>query len=135
MIEAPLKKVSSNIMTINNNKLQQARKLTGLSLKHMAYLLQTDISNISKYERGIWPVSKSVMFSYHVITGIPFKKLFQFRITTTIDNISERIISLIFELENKETRTTKMNRALVCLHDILSNITCLKDVSQEDKHD
>jgi predicted transcriptional regulator len=122
-------------MTINNNKLQQARKRTGLSLKHMAYLLQTDISNISKYERGIWPASKSIMFSYHVITGLPFKKLFRSRITTTIDNVSERITSLITELENKDTRTTKINRSIVCLHDILSSMTCLKDVSQEDKYE
>ncbi len=120
---------------MNINQLKQARRRIGLSQKHMAILLETDESNISKYERDVWPVSKNIMIAYFIITGVPVNKLVSSKFINLMDCISGRVTSLIHELESDGKQGSKTKRALASLHEVLSNISCLKEVTEETKHE
>ena len=79
--------------------LKQARKHTHLSLQDMSYLLDMDISNLSKYERGKKYAPLLVVLSYHTLSKIPLKRLFRNELDDLSFSIQTRIIGLLEKLE------------------------------------
>lgn len=110
--------------------LKQARKNANLSLQDMAYLLEMDVSNLSKYERGIKIPSLRVILGYHTITKTPLPKLFKQHFLGIVDGVSNSVTHLIAELEEEMT-SPKMKKRIEALYEALNNISCLKDVSDQ----
>ncbi|HNP66274.1 MAG TPA: helix-turn-helix transcriptional regulator [Aequorivita sp.] len=113
--------------------LKQARRSANLTLQDMAYLLDMDFSNLSKYEMGKKTPPARVIIAYHIITKTPLNKLFKYRILGIIDTVTGRTTSLISQLE-EETGTPKLKERISNLYEILNNIGCLQEVSEEE-HD
>ena len=85
------------------NYLKQARRSANLTLQDMAYLLDMDFSNLSKYETGKKTPPTRVIIAYHIITKTPLKKLFKYSLFTIIDVVSSKTTSLINQLEEEMT--------------------------------
>jgi transcriptional regulator with XRE-family HTH domain len=118
-------------MTIT--KLKRARKRNNIQLQDMAYLLDMDISNLSKYERGTKSPTLQVQIGYHIITKTPLKLILKEKINLVIESLSLKVTNLIAFLE-EEVQTGKISQRLLSLNSILDNLSCLKDVSdQEDE--
>lgn len=99
----------------------------------MAYLLDMDFSNLSKYEIGKKTPPTRVIIAYHIITKTPLKKLFKYSLLGMIDTVSVKTTSLISQLED-EVATPKLKKRIAALYDVLNTIGCLQDVS-ENEHD
>ena len=91
------------------NYLKQARRGANLTLQDMAYLLDMDFSNLSKYETGKKQPPARVIIAYHIITKIPLKKLFKYSLLALIDEVSSKTTSLISQLEDELT-TPKLKK-------------------------
>ena len=48
--------------------LKQSRRNVNLTLQDMAYLLDMDFSNLSKYEKGKKTPPARVIIAYHIVT-------------------------------------------------------------------
>ncbi|MGY8910948.1 MAG: helix-turn-helix domain-containing protein [Flavobacteriales bacterium] len=115
------------------NYLKQARRSANLTLQDMAYLLDMDFSNLSKYETGKKQPPARVIIAYHIITKTPLKKLFKYSLFGVIDAVSSKTTSLISQLED-EMATPKLKKRILALYEVLNNIGCLQDVSEKE-HD
>ena len=115
------------------NYLKQARRSANLTLQDMAYLLEMDFSNLSKYETGKKQPPARVIIAYHIITKTPLKKLFKYSLLGMIDAVSIKTTSLISQLEDELT-TPKLKKRILALYEVLNNIGCLQDVSEKE-HD
>lgn len=91
------------------NYLKQARRGANLTLQDMAYLLDMDFSNLSKYETGKKQPPARVIIAYHIITKTPLKKLFKYSLLALIDEVSSKTTSLISQLEDELT-TPKLKK-------------------------
>jgi len=110
------------------NPLKQARKNADMSLQDMAFLIDVDVSNLSKYERGIKSAPVHVCLAYYVITKSSLAKLFSQHMSGVIELVSTRLTNLIEMLEEEAT-SPKVKRRIESLYESLNNISCLKDVS------
>ncbi|WP_026776297.1 helix-turn-helix domain-containing protein [Polaribacter sp. Hel_I_88] len=115
------------------NYLKQARRSANLTLQDMAYLLDMDFSNLSKYETGKKQPPARVIIAYHIITKTPLKKLFKYSLLGVIDAVSSKTTSLISQLEDEMT-TPKLKKRILALYEVLNNIGCLQEVSEKE-HD
>ncbi|NCO62721.1 MAG: hypothetical protein COW66_13055 [Flavobacteriaceae bacterium CG18_big_fil_WC_8_21_14_2_50_34_36] len=113
------------------NYLKQSRRSANLTLQDMAYLLDMDFSNLSKYENGKKLPPSRVIIAYHIITKTPLKKLFKYSLLVMIDTISSKTTSLISQLEDEVT-TPKLSKRIAALYEVLNNIGCLQDVNEKD---
>jgi len=113
------------------NYLKQARRSASLTLQDMAYLLDMDFSNLSKYETGKKQPPARVIIAYHIITKTPLKKLFKYSLLGVIDAVSSKTTSLISQLED-EMATPKLKKRILALYEVLNNIGCLQDVSEKE---
>lgn len=113
--------------------LKQARRSANLTLQDMAYLLDMDFSNLSKYELGKKTPPTRVIIAYHIITKTPLKKLFKYSLLGMIDTVSGKTTSLISQLED-EVSNPKLKKRIAALYDVLNNIGCLQDVNEKE-HD
>lgn len=96
----------------------------------MAYLLDMDFSNLSKYEKGKKTPPARVIIAYHIVTKTPLNKLFKYSLLGIIDTVSAKTTSLISQLEEGVT-TPKIKKRITALYGVLNNIGCLQDVSEE----
>lgn len=112
-------------------ELKKARKESKVSLQDMAYILNMDASNLSKYERGINYPTMRILLGYHILTKIPLKKVFRANLEALYTNLSLKVTNLISFLED-EVRTEKIARRLSALNNILDNISCLQDLSEQE---
>ncbi|NND77027.1 MAG: helix-turn-helix transcriptional regulator [Flavobacteriales bacterium] len=117
-------------MYIENRKLKQARKNIGISLQDMAYLLDVDVSNLSKYERGLLKPTREILYGYHCVTQVPFGKLQKPFFMDYVDNVSSRITSLISKMEEKKSSSKHAYR-IESMYSILNNVACLKDANDK----
>lgn len=115
------------------NYLKQARRSASLTLQDMAYLLDMDFSNLSKYETGKKQPPARVIIAYHIITKTPLKKLFKYSLLGVIDAVSSKTTSLISQLEDEMTNP-KLKKRILALYEVLNNIGCLQDMSEKE-HD
>ena len=113
--------------------LKQSRRNANLTLQDMAYLLDMDFSNLSKYEKGKKTPPARVIIAYHIVTKTPLKKLFKYSLLGMIDTVSAKTTSLISQLE-EEVTTPKLKKRITALYEVLNNIGCLQDVNETD-HD
>ncbi len=113
--------------------LKQARRNANLTLQDMAYLLDMDFSNLSKYETGKKLPPARVIIAYHIITKTPLKKLFKYSLLGMIDSVSAKTTSLISQLEDEIT-SPKLKKRITALYEVLNNIGCLQDVNEKE-HD
>lgn len=113
--------------------LKQSRRNASLTLQDMAYLLEMDFSNLSKYEKGKKTPPTRVIIAYHIVTNTPLKKLFKYNLLAMIDTVSAKTTSLISQLE-EQAITPKLKKRITALYEVLNNIGCLQDISQTD-HD
>lgn len=111
--------------------LKQARRSANLSLQDMAYLLDMDFSNLSKYEKGKKLPPTRVILAYHIVTKTPLKKLFRYRILGILDTVSSKATSLISQLE-EEASTPKLKERIGHLYEVLNNIGCLQEVNEKE---
>ena len=100
----------------------------------MAYLLDMDFSNLSKYETGKKLPPTRVIIAYHIVTKTPLKKLFKYSFLEIIDTVSSKTTSLISQLEDEVT-TPKLKKRITALYEVLNNIGCLQDVNEEEYDD
>lgn len=114
--------------------LKQARKRLNLTLEDMGYLLDMDYSNLAKYEQGKKTPPTRVIIAYHIITKTPLHKLFKYTFLGVMDTISSKTTELITRLE-EENKSKPILKRLEALHEVLNNISCLKDVSEDDSYD
>jgi len=114
------------------NYLKQARRSANLTLQDMAYLLDMDFSNLSKYETGKKQPPVRVIIAYHIITKTPLKKLFKYSLLTMIDAVTSKTTSLITQLE-EEITTPKLKKRIVALYEVLNNVGCLQDINEKEQ--
>jgi len=114
-----------------NIKLKEARINAGVSVHDMAYMLDINASNLSKYEKGILKASREILYGYHIITGQQIGKLQKPFFADFIETLSLRITELISKLEGRG-QSLKINVRIEHLNSILENMTCLKDESQRE---
>jgi|TARA_B110000285_G_scaffold48687_1_gene55138 transcriptional regulator with XRE-family HTH domain len=114
------------------NYLKQARRSANLTLQDMAYLLDMDFSNLSKYETGKKLPPARVIIAYHIVTKTPLKKLFKYSLLGVIDTVSRKTTSLISQLEEGMTNS-KIKKRILTLYEVLNNIGCLQDVSEKEQ--
>lgn len=112
-------------------KLKQARKQCNIMLQDMAYLLDMDISNLSKYERGIKKPTLTMEIAYYVLTKAPLQFVFKNKIEEMIKTLSLKVTNLIAFLED-EIQTDKISKRITALNSLLDNISCVKEVSEKD---
>ena len=79
--------------------LKQARKHTHLSLQDMSFLLDIDVSNLSKYERGKRSAPLPVVLSYHILSRIPLTRFFRKNIDAEHCTLQSRIELLLKRVE------------------------------------
>lgn len=113
-------------MYLENRKLKEARINSGMSVHDMAYLLDIDSSNLSKYEKGLLKPSRELLYGYHLITGVQFGKLQKSFFSDFIDRISLRMTKLISRLEERKP-SQKMKFRMEQLNEILENMACIRD--------
>lgn len=101
--------------------LKQARKHTHLCLQDMAFVLDMDISNLSKYERGKLFAPSQVVLSYHILSKIPLERLLREEVKGTTVNIVQRVKSLL-ELIEKEEPSAKNRQRITALEQILERV-------------
>lgn len=126
--------VTANIVMktkLTSMSLQQARKNAGLSLSAMAELLITDVSNLSKYERGIRKPSDDIVLSYHLLTGVSLDTLFKGRLTRCVHFLNHQIKQSIEDLKTG-IRTMKTDTLTVHLLRCMERLNCLSDVNKKD---
>lgn len=97
----------------------------------MAYLVDMDISNLSKYERGKKPSNLSLCQSYALVTGSGIEQLLQTSSKAHIERLSERITSLIIKLEH-QPQSTKVQYRIAKLHCVLDTLSCLYEQYDND---
>jgi transcriptional regulator with XRE-family HTH domain len=112
-------------------KLKQARKQNNILLQDMAYLLDMDVSNLSKYERGAKSPTLPVQIGYHIVTKTPLRLILKKKINEVLESLSLKVTNLIAFLE-EEVQTNKISQRLTAMNSILDNLSCLKDVSEEE---
>ncbi|MBS3915823.1 MAG: helix-turn-helix transcriptional regulator [Bacteroidetes bacterium] len=105
----------------HHSSLKQARRNLSLSLQDTAYLLDTDISNLSKYEYGKLTPSARIVVGYHLITKTPLEELMKYHSFGVRDTLIERVEGLIEELNNGPANGKNQHRKEV-LKTILQNI-------------
>ena len=116
---------------LENIKLKEARINAGVSVHDMAYMLDVNASNLSKYEKGILKASREILYGYHLVTGQHFGKLQKPFFSDFIDSLSLRITQLISKLEGRGL-SLKINARIEHLNDILQNMACLKDENRRE---
>ena len=114
-----------------NRKLRTARVNTDLSINDMAYILDLSPSSLSKYECGHTKPTREVLYGYHVLTQMPFKKLQMPFFFSLIDTITSRITDLISDLEADKT-TPKLKYRIEKLNELLKNISGVKNGDNEE---
>lgn len=86
--------------------LKQVRKNLNLSLQDTAFLLGTDVSNLSKYEYGKMTPSVRVIIGYHLITRTPLQNLIKHHIAEVHATLLDRV-RILLSKTGGETRTEK----------------------------
>ncbi len=122
-------------MNIQFNRYSQARMLVNLSIADMASLLETDPSNLSKYEKGKLVPSLPMVVAYHIVSQIPLEKLLDQYITKYKVELSAKLKTLIDHLEDvpKSTRVQKRLNAYGAILERLSQSISLN--SKPDDHE
>lgn len=98
----------------------------------MAYLLDMDVSNLSKYERGLKTPNLKVYLGYHVITGTPIDSLVDWELPKFLSWVSDRVTALIVRLE-QGMQTPKIKHRTSRLYDVLNALTLLADKGEKGK--
>lgn len=101
--------------------LKQVRKNLNLSLQDTAFILGTDVSNLSKYEYGKLTPNVRVVVGYHLITKIPFNHLIKKYATDVLPTLIERVTALL-EQKNTEKITAKALHQQEVLGQILESL-------------
>lgn len=116
------------------NHLKRSRKKSKLTIQDIAFLLDYDVSNISKYERAEKSVPLHISLGYHIISNEPLFKFFQTDIFSLADRISRKVVQLMATLED-EIQTKKVQMRVEALEDILRSIGCLKALNTPDTYE
>lgn len=82
----------------DNQRLRQARKNMNLSLQDAAYIINADVSNLSKCERENRPLTVRCTIAYMLITGVSIRKLINRTYFSIKAEIIERTKILLQEL-------------------------------------
>ncbi|MBL7789367.1 MAG: helix-turn-helix domain-containing protein [Chitinophagales bacterium] len=117
-----------------HNHLKRSRKKSKLTIQDIAFLLDYDVSNLSKYERAVKSVPLHISLGYHIISNEPLFKYFQTDIFSLADRISRKVVQLMGQLED-EIQTKKVQMRVEALEDILRSIGCLKALNTPDTYD
>lgn len=117
-----------------HNHLKRSRKKSKLTIQDIAFLLDYDVSNLSKYERADKSVPLHISLGYHIISNEPLFKFFQTDIFSLADRISRKVVQLMGQLED-EIQTKKVQMRVEALEDILRSIGCLKALNIPDAYE
>ena len=116
------------------NHLKRSRKKSKLTIQDIAFLLDYDVSNLSRYERSEKSVPLRVSLGYQIVSNDPLFKFFQTDIFYLADVIARKTVQLMSTLED-EIQTPKVVKRIEALEDVLRNIGCLKALNEPDKYD
>jgi len=75
------------------NQLWRARKRRSLGQKHVAFLIEKNIDEVSRYERGIHLPELQTLLALEIVYGTPLRLLFRELYEQTRAQITERIDS------------------------------------------
>lgn len=117
-----------------HNHLKRSRKKSKLTIQDIAFLLDYDVSNLSKYERADKSVPLHISLGYHIVSNEPLFKYFQTDIFSLADRISRKVVQLMGQLED-EIQTKKVQMRVEALEDILRSIGCLKALNIPDTYE
>jgi transcriptional regulator with XRE-family HTH domain len=117
-----------------HNHLKRSRKKSKLTIQDIAFLLDYDVSNLSKYERAEKSVPLHISLGYHIISNEPLFKFFQKDIFSLADRIARKVVQLMSTLED-EIQTKKVQLRVGALEDILRSIGCLKALNEPETYD
>ncbi len=107
--------------------LKQVRKNLNLSLQDTAFILGTDVSNLSKYEYGKITPNVRVVVGYHLLAKIPFDHLIKKYAADIRPTLIERITMLL------EQKTMEKSSAKALLQrEVLGQI--LESLNTNDKY-
>lgn len=111
------------IMNDKLNRYSQARMHVNISLRDMAVLLETDPSNLSKYEKAKHKLVPSIpmVIAYHIVTGVPFDKLLDRYVPEIHEGIVARLKTVLEELE-REPGSTRVRKRMNVFGAVLANL-------------
>ncbi|HAQ69848.1 MAG TPA: hypothetical protein DCR48_02630 [Flavobacteriales bacterium] len=120
-------------MNVLTNHLKQARRRTNLSVKDMAFILQMDSSNLSKYElRKLYPTLR-VALCYHILSKTPLEKFFIQELVESGDSLVERIKMLLEQIDTEDSSHKNLIRS-ESLGTLLSDLTKI-DLTENGSHE
>lgn len=94
-------------MTNKTNSLSQCRKAENVTLLDIAYLLNMDIGNLSKVERGERDANPRIILLYHILFETPIVDLFSEQLIDLKHQVTTRCASLIEKLEQLPSSKSK----------------------------
>lgn len=100
--------------------------LVGISLIDMADITETDVSNLSKYERGVLQPPLRVVLSYHIITKTPLSKLLFDTLSEISSLATKRMTALIERLES-EASTKSLSARISNLSKVFNSVMQYND--------
>jgi transcriptional regulator with XRE-family HTH domain len=119
---------------MNNGRLKTVRKNADISLQDMAFLLDTDVSNLSKYERGIKLGSLKIFLGYFIITGAPLHDVVKHHIEQLVISIRERAETRIQLLE-QAWQTPKAELRIDKLFEVLDHLRRFNRTKDDKEND
>lgn len=111
--------------------LKKARKGTGLTALDFSNLLDTDISNLSKYERRVKVPPLRVILGYHILTTVSLDDLFQYYVHGIADSIINNVHQMIVQLKEQEWNN-KIGERIRILEELHDRVSCLKQIDEHE---
>lgn len=86
-------------MKTKSNFMRMYRKRCSVMLHDIAYLLNTDTGNLSRYEKGQRDPTPELILTYHILFGADIINLFHEQYTSLITKLISQSKSLIEQLK------------------------------------
>jgi len=115
-------------MSPSSNYLRMYRKKSPLTQSDMGFLVGLkDLSNISRYEKGLRQATIEFLLNYHHIFEISIETFYESQSELIKEHLTERIQMLILEIK-KSNNTLKNNLRINFLNQVIIRLTNYKKI-------
>lgn len=115
-------------MSPSSNYLRMYRKKSPLTQSDVGFLVGIkDISNISRYEKGLRQATIEFLLNYHHLFEISIERFYEPQSELIKEHLTERIQMLILEIK-KSNNTLKNNPRINFLNQVIIRLTNYKNI-------
>ena len=115
-------------MKITSNFLRMYRKQQSVTLHDIAYLLNVDVSNVTRYEKGNRQPTPEVLLTYHLLFNVNIIDVFHEQFKHLCKKLHHRSLSLIEQL--KEERPPRSELRIKYLRNLITRLNNSKNECQ-----